>query len=59
MFDYLRSGIIYEPGRTLYEVHLFDFVRHVVGGQNSLLVHYTQNSDRYRAALNDLNFAFS
>lgn len=59
MFDYLRSGIIYEPGRTLWEVHLFDFVRSVVGWQNSLPVYYQQNTDRYNGALINLNFAFA
>ena len=59
MFDYLRNGIIYEPGRTLWDVHLFNFVRDVVGWQNSLPVYYAQNSERYNRALGDLNFAFS
>ena len=59
MFDYLRGGVIYEPGRTLWDVHLFDFVRSIVGWQTTLPVHYAQNSERYHRALNDLNFAFA
>ena len=59
MFDILRDGIVYDPGRVLTNVEIFTFIRSSVAGQESVSTRYQRKLDIFTSALADVNFAFS
>ena len=59
MFDVLREGIVYDPGRVLANVEIFSFVRSSVAAQESVSSRYQRKLDIFTSALSDVNFAFS
>ena len=59
MFDILREGIVYDPGRVLTNVEIFTFIRSSVAGMESVATRYQKKSDIFKSALSDVNFAFS
>ncbi len=59
MFDVLREGIVYDPGRVLTNVGIFTFIRSSVAGMESVSTRYQERVDVFTSALSDVNFAFS
>ena len=60
MFDLLRGGIVYEPGRIFENVSIFSIVRSAVADPNrSFVDEYDSNRDLYKKGISDVSFAFS
>ena len=59
MFDLLRAGIVYEPGRIFENVGIFSVVRSSVAANRSFVVDYDQYESGYKKGIADVNFAFS
>ncbi len=59
MFDYLREGVSYEPGRVLDTVDIFSLIRRSVRDNNGITVYYQENINKFQGALEEINFSFS
>jgi len=59
MFDILRGGIVYDPGRLFGSVDIFSLIRSTVAANDSLVGRYDGNVDTWKRRLGDITFAFS
>ena len=59
MFDILRNGIVYDPGRVYDNVQCYTFVRSLVHSGEAITTYYQERVSRYANGLKDINFAFA
>ena len=59
MFDILRGGIVYDPGRLFGSVDIFSLVRSTVAANDALTTRYDGNVNTWKKRLGDVMFAFS
>ena len=59
MFDILRDGIVYEPGRILGTVTAYSFIRGAVFNREKVGSKYERKYQIFKDALNDINVAYS
>ena len=59
MFDILRDGIVYEPGRIMGTVTAYSFIRGAVFNREKVGSKYQRKYEIFKDALNDINVAYS
>ena len=59
MFDILRGGIVYDPGRLFGSVDIFSLVRSTVAANDALTTRYDGNVNTWKKRIGDVMFAFS
>ncbi len=59
MLQILRDGISYDSGRILNAVDIFALVRRTVRDNAQITTYYAESSSKFKAGLNEINFAFS
>lgn len=59
MFDILRGGVVYEPGRIMANIDIFSLIRNAVAENESLTVRCERKLPVAKAGIVDVAFAFS